>query len=351
MPEPDMPPESGTNAALQQTPPQVPAPQPGGEPPLTPDDLHAFGQLVSLEQDDVRRQTEKLDRDEADLEAGRVEPELGKHRVHGDESDLDEVKARHGPWSLLATLTGRQAVVLWVGLTLLFFLLLLAVVNGLGQGQNTEPQANAPAGQAQQPAGGQPAGGAGAAQPGGAVGGGQQPGGDQGSGVAQPGGEQPGGAIPANCLVPGDKITITLENSEWTETSDQTIGGYQIFLTNGTDKQICVLEHFTSQNSRNDPANRPPNAWASECNWFAGSGESGGQDAHPLAGAEFWQGEHASECYYDYPDKIVAVYYDNCPAILKAKLDGMPTDQRGTILDPYAWDLPVFGRAQGFSCH
>jgi hypothetical protein len=200
------------------------------------------------------------------------------------------------------------------------------------------PQAGIPAGPAQ-PGGNQPAGGSAA-----------QPGGDQDAGAQQQGGGSPGGAIPADCLVPGDKITITLENSEWTETSDQTIGGYEIFLANGTDKQICVLEHFTSQNSRNDPASRPPNGWTSDCNWFAASGESQGQDHHPVAGAEFWRGEYADDCYFDYPDRIVAVYYDKCPAILKPMLEKLQPDQRGSILDPYAWDLPVLGRAQGFAC-
>lgn len=208
------------------------------------------------------------------------------------------------------------------------------------------PQAGIPAGPTQ-PAGGQPAGG-GAAQPGGAAGGGQQQGDDQGGGVAQPGGEQPGGAIPADCLVPGDKIVITLEKARWSTEAGDVGGAYDITLVNKADKPICVFEHYTSQNSRSDPELNPPNAWSTACFMLpeAGPVESPGL----LDMAEFYEGEYASDCYFEYTDKILAVYW-TCSEALQKRLHDMSPEQRGSIMDSDAWGLPMTDEAKGFSCH
>jgi hypothetical protein len=346
MPEPDvMPPERGTDAALQQTPPQVPAPQPGGEPPLTPDDLHAFGQLVSLDQDDVRRQTENLDRDEADLEAGRVEPELGRHRVHDDESDLDEIKARHGPWSILATLTGRQAVVVWVGLLLLFFLLLLAVMNGLGQGQNPEPQANAPAGQAP-PAGGQAAGG-GAAQPGGAAGGGQQPGGGQASGGDA-------GIVPASCRVPTTGFQVELSDLSWTvelasspPAGDGDVSaGWDTGVRNLGTEPIAVYRHYSSHATKEGAPNWKPippvdedgtvnNAW----DWSWTTAEPGVESTESGYSSFSLLANPPPLCHYRVIDRLVVVYKrPECldPIIARMKETQSDLTLREAFMNPLA---------------
>jgi hypothetical protein len=281
----------------------------------------------------------------------------------------DDAGYRAGPLRFLAHAKDRRSVVLAAALVLLVAGGIVLV--GMRQGQSPAP------GLPEIPPAGQAAGGDQQAEGGQAAGGGDQPadgpaaGGDQAGGGAQAAGGAPGaasgpssggsaGAIPPECQVPGDRLEIRLESSEWQEDPEEISGGYQLLLVNGTDRQICMFLHYASQDSRNDPAGRPPNAWSTSCEWQP----EGGSGATPelLATAEFWRelsvpgaspsgdGGGSPGCYFDYPDRWVAVYYGDCVAALKARLDAVPSDQRGAVLDPYAWELPVLGRAQGFSC-
>jgi len=183
-----------------------------------------------------------------------------------------------------------------------------------------------------------------------AGGAGQLPGAGQPS-AALPAGPA-SGAIPAGCLVPDDQLEVRLEDPRWTERAEDVVGSYSITLRNLTDKQICVFQHVASQNSRNAPReDQPANAWGTECAWFAEAGEAKGQDAHPLRSAQFWQGEYATDCYLEYPVRMLPVFYrPECVDTVRSLVEPVAPAERGPILDPYSTELPILESAQGFTC-
>jgi hypothetical protein len=161
----------------------------------------------------------------------------------------------------------------------------------------------------------------------------------------------PAEAIAAACLVPADQFEVALEDSQWHDEPGNVLGSWTIMGRNLTDKQVGVFVRYASQNSRIESKNRPANAWAPGVAWYGERGEKNGGDSHPIASGDLWQGEYATDCYYDWPDRIVVVYYGACSDPEKPPFKGLSAEAFGALLDQHGVPVPVLGRAQGFTCH